>query len=69
MTLDENKNNPLGTSNIGCVWEKQGKKGIFYSGMINGQDVIMLPNNTKSDKAPRFIFIKPRGQQAQTGDV
>lgn len=69
MTLDENKTNPLGTSNIGCVWEKQGKNGIYYSGMVNGENVIMVPNKTRSDKAPRFIFIRPRGKEAESGEV
>lgn len=69
MTLDENKNNPLGTNNVGCLWEKQGKNGTFYSGIVYEKPVIMVKNNQSSTKAPVFVFIKPRGKQAETGDV
>ena len=62
--LDENKNNPLETRNVGCVWEKQGKGGrIYYSGMAYGKNLIMLKNNSSSDKAPKFIFIRPEKEE------
>ena len=62
--LDENKNNPLETRNVGCVWAKQGKGGkTYYSGMVYEKNVIMLPNNSASDKAPKFIFIRPENKE------
>lgn len=60
--LDENKINPLNTNQVGCVWEKNGKNGVYYAGIVNGSQVFMFPFKSSSDKAPKFIFIKPKNQ-------
>ena len=56
--LDENQNNPLKTPNVGCVWKKKSKTGsTYYSGVVNGLDVLMFKNKSDSTKAPAFVFI------------
>lgn len=70
MALDENKNNPLDTSNVGCLWERMSSKGnTYYTGMVYGKNVIMVANNCDSTKAPAFIFIKPRKGKTENGDI
>ena len=57
MSLDENKNNPLNTNEVGCVWAKKSSSGkTYYRGIVNNKDVVMFKVNARSEKAPAYIF-------------
>lgn len=47
---------------IGVLWEKNGPKGPYFSGEINGEKVVVFPINSTNPKAPnyRVLRLKPR---------
>lgn len=52
---------------LGALWEKNGAKGPYMTGTINGQKVVLFKNGNKSsDKQPdwRVLKAKPRETDA-----
>ena len=51
---------------IGALWLRDGRKGPFLSGQINGLDVICFPVQSENPKAPAWRVMKsePREQRA-----
>ena len=50
---------------IGALWMKEGRKGPYMTGEINGVKVVLFRNgNKRSDKSPdwRVMKSKPREQ-------
>lgn len=47
---------------LGALWEKNGAKGPYLTGEINGVKVVAFPVERKSDKSPswRVMKSKPR---------
>lgn len=47
---------------IGALWEHNGAKGQWFSGVINGVKVVVFSTNAKSEKAPthRVLISKPK---------
>jgi hypothetical protein len=47
---------------LGALWEKNGSKGPYLTGEINGVKVVAFPVERKSDKSPawRVLKSKPR---------
>lgn len=53
-------------SEIGALWKKEGKKGPYLSGLINGQSVVAFPNtNKKSDNQPDYRVLVPRREKRE----
>lgn len=46
---------------IGALWEKQGRKGLYFTGKIGDQPVVIFRNDHKKDgsKAPDWRVLKP----------
>ena len=46
---------------IGALWEKQGRKGVYMTGKIGDQPVVLFRNDRKKDgsKAPDWRVMKP----------
>lgn len=46
---------------IGALWEKQGKKGTYFTGKIGDQPVVVFRNGNKKDgsKAPDWRVMRP----------
>lgn len=55
------ENNP---DELGALWEKNGSKGPYLTGEINGVKVVCFPVERKSDKSPawRVMKSKPQGE-------
>lgn len=56
---------------IGALWEKDGRKGVYMTGTINGEKVILFKNgNKRSDKSPdwRVMKSKPREQASEAAN-
>jgi uncharacterized protein (DUF736 family) len=45
---------------IGALWEKQGADGLFYSGKVNGEPVVVFKNTRKApgSNAPDWRVLK-----------
>lgn len=55
---------------IGALWEKQGRRGLYMTGTIGGQRVVLFKNDRKrSDKQPDWRVLKsqPRDGASQSG--
>lgn len=53
---------------IGALWEKSSAKGVYFTGTINGQRVVVFKNgNKRSEKAPdwRVLKSKPRAEDTE----
>jgi hypothetical protein len=52
---------------IGVLWAKEGRRGPYMTGTINGVGVVVFATNAKSDKAPtwRVLKAKPRDDADQ----
>lgn len=58
-------------SEIGALWLKQGSKGPYLTGTINGVAVVCFQNTRKtSDKQPEYRVLKskPRESRAEADD-
>ena len=46
---------------LGVLWEKQGKKGTYFTGKIGDQPVVVFKNGNKKEgsKAPDWRVMKP----------
>lgn len=51
-------------SEIGALWEKQGKRGTYFTGKIGDQPVVVFRNGNKKDgsNAPDWRVLKPQKQ-------
>lgn len=50
---------------IGALWERQGSKGLFLSGQINGEDVICFRISSSNPKAPSWRVLKSQPREAR----
>lgn len=50
---------------LGALWEKQGKKGTYFTGKIGDQPVVVFRNGNKKEgsKAPDWRVLKPERQE------
>lgn len=51
---------------LGALWLKQGSKGAYMTGTINGVNVFCTPTNSTNPKAPtwRVMKSKPKDETA-----
>ena len=56
---------------LGALWIRDGRKGQFLSGQIDGVDVICFPVQSQNPKAPAWRVMKsePREQRAPSRDT
>lgn len=49
---------------LGALWEKQGRKGTYFTGMIGAQPVVVFKNDRKREgsNAPDWRILKPQKQ-------
>lgn len=69
MNQQKDQRNP---DEIGALWLKSGRNGEYWTGTINGQKVVVFPNNRKkSDKHPdmRVLLSRPQGQRVEKEDI
>ena len=45
---------------LGALWEKQGAKGPYLSGTINGVAVVCFRNKSDNPKAPAWRVLKSK---------
>jgi uncharacterized protein (DUF736 family) len=53
---------------LGVLWEKDSPRGLYMTGIINGQKVVVFKNTRKTaEKHPdwRVLKAKPRDQAAE----
>lgn len=52
---------------LGCLWEKQGKHGTYFTGKIGDQAVVVFKNGNKREgsKAPDWRVMKPVKQDRE----
>lgn len=50
---------------IGALWEQQGRKGTYMTGKINGEAVVIFRNGNKADgsNAPDWRVHKPQKRE------
>ncbi len=53
---------------LGALWEKQGKKGTYFTGKIGDQPVVVFKNDKKREgsNAPDWRVLKPQKQESDT---
>lgn len=57
---------------LGALWEKEGTRGTYMTGKIQGVSVVVFKNtNKRGEKQPdwRILKAKPREQQAPSFDT
>ena len=61
MAQQQRPNDP---NERGALWEKQGRKGTYFTGMIDGQPCVVFKNDRKAEgsKAPDWRVLKPQKQ-------
>lgn len=49
---------------LGALWEKQGRKGTYFTGKIGDQPVVVFKNDRKREgsNAPDWRVLKPQKQ-------
>ena len=52
---------------LGALWEKQGKKGTYFTGKIGDQPVVVFKNDRKREgsNAPDWRVLKPQKQDRE----
>lgn len=52
---------------LGALWEKQGKKGTYFTGKIGDQPVVVFKNDRKAagSNAPDWRVLKPQKQDRE----
>lgn len=50
---------------IGALWLRDGQRGQFLSGQINGVDVICFPVNSDNPRAPAWRVLKSQPRDGQ----
>lgn len=54
---------------IGALWQKEGRKGIYMTGKINGEPVVLFKNgNKRSEKSPDWRVLKAQKREQAPGD-
>ncbi len=50
---------------LGALWEKQGRKGTYFTGKIGDQPVVIFKNERKREgtNAPDWRVLKPQKQE------
>lgn len=55
---------------IGALWEKDGPRGKYFTGTIDGQRVVVFRNgNKRSEKAPDWRVLKSKPREAEPRSV
>lgn len=58
---------------IGALWEREGAKGTYMTGEINGERIVCFRNKSQSPKAPTWKVLKSKPKdeprQSQVDDV
>lgn len=47
---------------IGSLWEKDGKNGKYFSGVIGGKNVVIFQNSYKQGNQPDWIVYPGKGK-------
>lgn len=52
---------------LGALWEKQGRKGTYFTGKIGDQAVVVFKNDRKREgtNAPDWRVLKPQKQERE----
>lgn len=58
---------PNDDETIGALWVKQGKKGEYMSGTINGEPVVCFRKKSDNPKAPTWRVLKPKPREDNPG--
>ena len=57
---------------LGALWEKTGTRGVYMTGTVNGQAVVLFRNDRKDpgSKQPdwRILKAKPKGERTVGAD-
>lgn len=55
---------------IGALWEKEGKRGTYMTGTVNGEPVVLFRNDRKApgSKHPDWRIMKSRPKDAAPRD-
>jgi hypothetical protein len=51
---------------LGALWLREGSKGPFMTGTINGVEVVCFPVTKKSEKSPAWRVMKSKPRESQT---
>lgn len=56
---------PQDPNELGALWEKQGRKGTYFTGKIGDQPVVVFKNDRKKEgsNAPDWLVLKPQKQE------
>ena len=62
---------PKNPDEIGALWLKDGPKGKYMSGLINGEPVVVFKNRNKAEgsKQPDYNVLKSKKRESLPGDV
>ena len=64
---------PKDPNELGALWEKTSGRGVYMTGVINGENVVLFKNDRKEpgSKQPdwRVLKSKPKDRTAQADDV
>ena len=54
----------------GCLWEKQGAKGTYFTGLIDGEPIVVFKNTAKKEggKAPDYRILRPKPKAPAVDD-
>lgn len=57
-------------SERGALWEKSGRKGTYFTGMIDGQPCVVFRNDRKREgsNAPDWRVLKPQKREDREPD-
>ena len=53
---------------IGALWAKQGNKGEYMTGTINGVKVVCFRNTSDNEKAPTWRVLKSQPREKPADD-
>lgn len=48
---------------IGALWAKEGSKGTYYTGTVNGHRVVMFKQKDTSNGKPSFKILKEKERE------
>lgn len=61
---------PRDENEVGALWEKSSSRGTFFTGLINGQPVVVFRNQHKKEgsKAPDWRVLKAKPKDGPSSD-
>lgn len=60
---------PKNPDELGALWTKQGAKGEYMTGMVNGQAVVCFKNDRKTGNQPDWRVLKSKPAAKTNRDV